>query len=152
MTSRHGLVLTAGAGGRSSKPVVAITDDASRLAEIERLVHATIPLIQFRTTYEIIQADRRSWLADLDNHGHPEYDSRRERVAALDAAIAEADETILKNSRAVRVQAIRLSQGIRDRLLDDYGLDYSQTTGDTVADLRVQWSQVVERVGGECPF
>lgn len=152
MTSKHGLVLKAGAGGRSSTPVVQITDDASRLAEIERLVHATIPLIQWRTTYEIIQADRREWIADLDNLAHPDYDARRERVAALDAAIAEVEETIRKNSKAVRVQAIRLSQGIRDRLLDDYGLDYSQTTGDSVDDLRVQWSQVVERVGGECPF
>ena len=148
MTSKHGLVLKVGAGGRSSTPVVKITGDASRLAEIERQVHATIPLIQWRTTYEM----RKEWLADIDNLSHPKYDARREQVAALDAAIAEVEETIRKNSKAARVQAIRLSQGIRDRLLDDYGLDYSQTTGDSVDDLRVQWSQVVERVGGECPF
>ena len=50
------------------------------------------------------------------------------------------------------MQAIRMSAGIRATLLERFGLDYSETTGDAERDLWKQWALVVEIADEPLPF
>lgn len=147
--TRRGLVLQA---GTVENKVIVMKDDKARVAEVERLVHATIPPLQWAAGIRALQQQRREWLADIDNQTDPTYDSRQERVAATDRMLDEVETLYRRNARAARVQAIRMSPGVRETLFDRFGLDYRETTGDADADLDRQWAKVVEIAGIEIPF
>jgi hypothetical protein len=148
MSTRHALVLTAA----TPKRMTVATDDASRVAEVERLVHATIPLLQWRAITRPLFEARAEWVADIDNRMDPAYDERAARVEKTARELADVDEAIIANARAARVQAIRMSAGIRATLLERFGLDYSETTGDAERDLWKQWALVVEIADEPLPF
>lgn len=152
MTSRRGLILSV------STPKHVVTspngddDNRQRMAEIERLVWATTPMLQV-VAYNTPKLEAmREWLADVDNRTHRLYDERQQKTNELAVNIDATREAVLRNARAVRVHAIRLPENLRATLLPRFGLDYSKTTGDSEADIDDQWSAIVEMLGDECPF
>ncbi len=147
-TARKRLVLTVG----NPQRVAVTTDDKGRVAEIERLVYDTIPLLQLVAIRQPLYEGRAEWVADVDNHGHERYDERQRKVMEDALYLEGIREAILRNQRATRVLAIRLSPGVRETLYSRYGLDYSETTGDTGPDLAKQWAVVVELCSDPCPF
>lgn len=152
MTTRKGLVLSVGTPRRIVTGDRGENTVADRLAEIDRLVWATIPLMQMLAYSEPRLEGMNEWLADVDNEGHPLYDQRQQKSLELAANIAATKEAVRRNARAVRVQVVRLPENVRIGMLARHGLDFSTRTGDADADLDYQWRHVVELLGDEPPF
>jgi hypothetical protein len=135
-----------------AEPVVSIKQDRDRVAEIERLVYATIPLLQWAAIYRPLQLNRHIWLRDIDNFDDPDYDRLQQKAREIDSRLSEIRETYIRNARAARVQAFNCSPGVRETLFSRFGLDYRETTGDSEADINRQWRHVVELCEETCPF
>lgn len=146
MTTRRGLVLSVG----TPTTAVTIKGEADRIADIERLVEATIPLLQFMKWNADKLDARRQWL--LDNVTDHRYDDRQVKTRELELAFASAEERFYANARAARLQAMQLSPQARRRVFDRFGVDYRHTTGDQPSDFDRQWAVVVEILTDECPF
>ena len=152
MATRKGLVLSVSTPTRIVTSATSSNDHRERLAEIDRLVWATTPLLQV-VAYNAPKLEAmREWLADVDNHGHPLYDQRQQKTNELAVNIDATREAVLRNARAVRVHAIRLPENLRQTIFARHGLDFSTRTGDSEADIDHQWRHVVELLGDEPPF
>lgn len=152
MTTRKGLILSVGTPKRMTTSDTGDNSHADRLAEIERLVWATTPLLQVVAYNTPKLEGMRQWLDTLDNREHPLYDQRQQRASELAVNIDATREAVLRNARAVRVHAIRLPENLRATLFARHGLDFSTRTGDSEADIDHQWRHVVELLGDEPPF
>lgn len=152
MTSRRGLVLSVSTPKHVVTSATGDNDHRERMAEIERLVWATTPMLQV-VAYNTPKLEAmQEWLADVDNRGHTLYDQRQQRATELASNIYATREATRRNARAVRVHALRLPPNLRASLLPRFGLDYSRSTGDSDDELDEQWSAIVEMLGDECPF
>ena len=149
MTTRKGLVLSVGTPKRLTTSDSGDNSTADRLAEIDRLVWETTPLLQVIAFGEYRLEAMREWL--IDNPTDRRYDERQQKANELAGNISATREAVRRNARAVRVQAIRLPEAARSSLFARHGLDYS-TTGDSVADLDHQWRHIVELCSDPCPF
>jgi hypothetical protein len=146
VTTRRGLVLSVG----TPQAAITIKTERDRIADIQRLVEATIPLLQFiKWNADKLDA-RRQWC--IDNVDHPRYDEREVKTRELELAFASAQERYYQNARAARVQAMQLSPQAKKKVYDLLGVDYRQTTGDQPGDFDRQWADVVEILTDECPF
>ena len=152
MATRKGLVLSVSTPTRIVTSATSSNDHRERLAEIDRLVWATTPLLQV-VAYNTPKLEAmREWLADIDNGDHALYDQRQQKTNELAVNIDATREAVLRNARAVRVHAIRLPENLRQTIFARHGLDFSSRTGDSEADIDHQWRHVVELLGDEPPF
>jgi len=152
MATRKGLVLSVSTPTRIVTSATSSNDHRERLAEIDRLVWATIPLMQTLAYNTPKLEAMREWLAAIDNADHPLYDQRQQKTNELAVNIDATREAVLRNARAVRVHAIRLPENLRQTIFARHGLDFSSRTGDSEADIDHQWRHVVELLGDEPPF
>lgn len=150
--TRKGLILSVSTPKRVVTSATGENDHRERLAEVDRLVWATTPMLQVVAYNTPRLEGMQEWLADIDNRNHPLYDQRQQKAIELAANIAATREAVRRNARAVRVHALRLPENLRATLFARHGLDYSRSTGDSDAELDDQWSAIVEVLGDECPF
>ena len=149
MTTRKGLVLSVGTPKRLTTSDSGDNSTADRLAEIDRLVWATTPMLQMIAFGEYRIESMREWL--VDNPTDRRYDERQREADRLAGDISATREAVRRNARAVRVHVLRLPEAVRPTLLARHGLDYS-TTGDSAAELDHQWRHLVELCSDPCPF
>lgn len=124
--------------------------DVLRVETIRELSYQAIDVVQRLVLVARRQQERKAWLDG--NQGHVDY-SVRMAVYTKDAQRFRAlhDEWI-RLARACRVQALRMNERARAKLVA-LGLDYRQTTGDSVDDLRTQWAAIFQGVNtNPCPF
>lgn len=148
--TRKGLVLSVGTPTRVYTNATGDASNAERMAEIDRLVWATTPLLQSLAWNTPRLQERRAWC--LANTNDPRYNERQRETDELASNIEATREAARRNARAIRLHVIRLPEGLRATLWTRHGLDYRENIGDSDADFAVQWEAVVEILGDECPF
>ena len=124
--------------------------DAVRVDEIQKLAYQAVDVVQRLVLASALHRERRQWLDA--NAASVDYSLRMAKFTRDQMRLQSLHNEWVRLARACRVQAIRLSPSARAKLVA-IGLDYSATTGDSLDDLRIQWSAIFAGVNREkCPF